>query len=100
MKKLFFVFCLALAATLPLLTQARVEPREGEEPISAERQITIVNDQDKVMHIHQVNGKVYGIKVVPTNGKPYNLIDPNGEGDFIRNSADKILIPEWVLLRW
>ena len=100
MKKLFFVFCFAAVTTLSTLSQARVEPREGEEPIAPERQVTIVNDDDKVMHIHQVNGKVYGIKVVPKNGKPYNLIDPNGEGNFIRNSADKILVPEWVLLRW
>lgn len=96
MKKLLLVALVMIPAAL----LARVEPREGEEPISAERQITIVNDQDKVMHVHQLNGKVYGIRVEPTNGKPYNLVDPNGEGDFIRNAHDKILVPEWVLIKW
>ena len=41
MKKLL-ALCLIL---LPLSLQARVEPREGEEAITAEPQITIVDDQ-------------------------------------------------------
>lgn len=96
MRKLL-ALCLML---LPLSLQAKVEPREGEEPISAEPKITIVEDQDKTLQIHQINGKVYGIKVVPKQGVPYNLVDPNGEGQFIRDSADRILIPEWVLISW
>jgi hypothetical protein len=96
MKKLIAVSLLLL----PLTLQARVEPREGEEAISAEPKITIVDDQDKTLRIHQINGKVYGIKVVPKQGKPYNLIDPNGEGNFIRSSSDRILVPEWVLISW
>lgn len=86
---------------LPVALLAKVEPREGEEPIeAASPDITIVNDQDKVMHIHQVNGRVYGIKVVPKTGVPYNLVDTNGDGNFQRNNADRILVPEWVLISW
>ena len=96
MKKLL-ALCLIL---LPLSLQARVEPREGEEAITAEPQITIVDDVDKTLKIHQINGKVYGIKVIHKNGAPYNLVDPNGEGQFIRDSADRILVPEWVLISW
>lgn len=96
MKKLL-VLCLLM---LPALSEARVEPREGEEPITAEPNVTIVQDKGSVMHIHQVNGKIYGIKVVPTTGVPYYLVDPNGEGKFIRNSSEKMLVPEWVLLSW
>ena len=96
MKKLF-ALCLIV---LPLTSQARVEPREGEEPITPEPQVTIVDDQHQVMHVHQINGKVYGIKVVPKQGTPYNLIDTNCDGQFIRDAADRILVPEWVLLSW
>lgn len=96
MKKLL-ALCLIL---LPLSLHAKVEPREGEEPITPEPMVTIVDDHDKVMHIHQINGKVYGVKVIPKNGVPYNLVDPNGEGQFIRDSADRILVPEWVLISW
>ena len=96
MRKLL-ALCLML---LPLSLHARVEPREGEEAITPEPQITIVEDEDKTMNIYQVNGKVYGIRVTPKNAPPYNLVDTNGDGAFIRDSADRILVPEWVLISW
>lgn len=96
MKKLI-VLCLLL---FPLSLQARVEPREGEEPIVPEPKVTIVQDGDKSMQVYQLNGKVYGIRVIPKNAPPYNLVDTNGNGEFIRDSADRILVPEWILLSW
>ena len=86
---------------LPLLAQARVEPREGEEPIEAtEPKITIVEDRQETLQIYQFNGHVYGIRVIPKSGKPYNLIDTSGDGKFIQNAADRILVPEWVLVKF
>lgn len=96
MKKLL-ALCLIL---MPLTLQAKVEPREGEEAIAPEPNITIVDDQDKKLQIYQINGKVYGVKVTPKHGVPYNLVDTNGDGQFIRDSADRILVPEWVLISW
>lgn len=96
MRKLL-ALCLMLSS-LPL--QARVEPREGEEAIAPEPQITIVEDGDKTLNIYQINGKVYGIRVVPKNAPAYHLVDTNGDGTFIRDAADRILVPEWVLISW
>ena len=91
-----------LLMLIPLAAQARVEPREGEEAIVPESKITIVEDPDKdeTLEIHQINGQVYGIRVIPKHGAPYNLVDPNGEGKFIRDAAERILVPEWVLMRF
>lgn len=96
MKKLLIVALMLL----PLAALARVEPREGEEPLEAEPKITIVEDQQETLQIHQINGQIYGIRVIPKQGVPYNLIDPNGQGQFIRDPADRILVPEWVLVRF
>ncbi len=85
---------------LPLELLARVDSGEPEEAISAEPDITIVEEQDKQMQIYQINGKIYGIKVIPKQGEPYNLVDTNGDGEFIRNAQDRILVPEWVLISW
>ena len=31
----------------------------------------------------------------------FNLVDPDGEGNFIRKPGDsRILVPEWVLISW
>ncbi len=91
-----------LLLLIPLAVQARVEPREGEEAIVPEPKITIVEDKDKdaTLQIYQVNGQIYGIRVIPKQGVPYNLVDTNGEGNFIRDAADRILVPEWVLMRF
>lgn len=94
--RLLFIILLAL----PLSVLARVEPYDERSDIQPEPKITIVEDGDKQMQIHQVNGKVYGIKVIPKVGKPYFLVDPNGDGKFVRNNHDRILVPEWTLLKW
>lgn len=85
---------------LPLSAFARVEPYDERSDIQPEPKVTIVKDGDKEMQIHQVNGRVYGIKVIPKTGKPYYLVDPNGNGKFVRNDTDRILVPEWTLLEW
>jgi len=97
--KRWLLFALLIVSLSAL---GRVEPREGETPIVPEPQITIVEDkgQDAILHIYQVNGKIYGIRVFPNHGAPYNLVDTNGGGDYIRDSADRILVPEWVLKRF
>lgn len=98
MKKLLAIALMLL----PLAAQARVEPREGEEPITPEPKITIVQDKEKdsTLQIYEVNGQIYGIRVIPRHGVPYNLVDPNGAGNFIPNAADRILMPQWVLKRF
>ncbi|MCG8672649.1 MAG: DUF2782 domain-containing protein [Pseudomonadales bacterium] len=97
MKQLIAI--LALLA-LPLAGQARVEPPQEGSSISQEPDVTIIEDNKKRMEIHQVNGRVYGIKVIPKNGTPYFLVDKEGTGDFIRDSADRMHVPEWVLFSW
>ena len=97
MKQLFAI--LALLA-LPLAGQARVEPPPEGSSISEDREITIIEDNKKRMEIHKVNGRVYGIKVIPKNGKPYFLVDKDGKGDFIRDGSDRMQVPEWVLFSW
>ena len=92
----------AALVLFPLAAQAHVQPREGEQPITPEPKITIVQDKEKdsTMKIYQVNGVIYGIRVIPKHGVPYNLVDPNGTGNFVPSSSDRILVPQWVLKRF
>ena len=52
------------------------------------------------LEIHQSNGKVYGIKVIPKHGKPYYLVDMKGDGKFIQSQDERLLVPQWVILSW
>ena len=43
------------------------------------------------------------IKVVPTKGIPYYLVDTDGDGSLetrYNRLQDGMLIPAWILLRW
>ena len=96
---------LALLASLGATTAwARVEPQTpDEQPILPKKQkdeVTIVQDGDKLMEIHQLNGKVFGIKVIPKHGKPYYLVDMKGDGKFIQSQDERMLVPQWVILSW
>ena len=85
----------------PLLAIAKVEPYDEHSAIKPEPKITIVEDEDKTLQIHEVNGKIYGIKVIPKVGEPYYLVDSNGDGKFVRdNLLDNMLVPEWTLFSW
>ena len=98
MKKPIILALLILA--LPISAHARVEPYDEKSAIVPDPRVTIVHDGDKTMHVHQINGQVYGIKVVPKIGAPYYLVDTNGDGQFIRDSIDAMKVPQWVLISW
>jgi hypothetical protein len=98
MKKM--ILACALMAT-PLAGFATVEPPKEGSSMAPEPQVTIIDSENKKIEVHQVNGRVYSIKVIPKNGAPYYLVDQQGDGDFIRDSgADRMQIPEWVLISW
>ncbi|CBL43771.1 conserved hypothetical protein [gamma proteobacterium HdN1] len=103
MKPIFIALIAATLAALPTLSNARVEPQTpDEQPIvpSKRDKVTIVQNADQTIEIHQIDGKIYGIKVVPKHGKPYFLVDLNGDGNFIQNSSDRMLVPQWVIKSW
>ncbi|PIE41358.1 MAG: hypothetical protein CSA49_03870 [Gammaproteobacteria bacterium] len=97
MKQLIALLALMV---LPLATLAKVEPPAEDSSIAEAPEVTIIEDGKKRMEIHQINGRVYGIKVIPKKGKPYFLVDQEGTGDFIRNNIDRMEVPEWVLISW
>ncbi|MDX1692419.1 MAG: DUF2782 domain-containing protein [Ketobacteraceae bacterium] len=87
--------------TLPALSLATVVPPEEGSSIAPEPKVTIIDSENKKIEVHEVNGRVYSIKVIPKNGKPYYLVDKQGDGDFIRDSGvERMQIPEWVLISW
>lgn len=52
---------------------------------------------------YRAGGVLYMIKIVPTKGIPYYLVDTDGDGNLetrYNELQDGMLIPAWVLLRW
>lgn len=67
-----------------------------------EPQVTIKKRGEDKVEEYRMNGKLYMIKVTPSNGMPpYYLVDAKGDGGFIREDigvGDKgISVPMWVI---
>ncbi|MDH4574537.1 DUF2782 domain-containing protein [Salinicola acroporae] len=79
------VALLITGAALPALAQPAEQPS-----------ITSQQDGQRTIDECRVNGKLYAIRIVPANGKPYFLYDDNGDGDFTRVEAPSVAVPAWV----
>lgn len=74
-------------------------PPRGMIDPALEPQVTITKrGQDKAEEF-RVNGKLYMIKVTPSHGVPYYLIDSRGDGTWARQESldTGLRVPLWVV---
>ena len=74
---------------------------ESGEPIEPE--VTIIKKQDATVYEHRINGRLYMVKIVPLIGKPYYLVDQDGDGSLetrVNDIYSNINIPQWVIFEW
>jgi hypothetical protein len=62
-----------------------------------EPDITIRQEEDRTIREYRVNGELYAIEIRPSSGPSYYLVDQDGDGNFERQSGDRIAVPQWVL---
>jgi hypothetical protein len=95
----------ALAQTRPADLQPIPEPPPPPPGLLAEPdlepQVTIRKRGEDRVEEHRANGKLYMIKVTPAHGTPYYLIDPRGDGGFVREEfiggERPLSVPMWVI---
>ena len=77
-------------------------PPPGLVESSDEPQVTIVKRGEDQVEEYRVNGKLYMMKVTPSHGVPYYLIDDQGEGKWIRQDGieSRVRVPMWVIKRF
>jgi len=97
----------ALAAEAPpppaLQPVPDAAPDAAQSGETIEPQVTIVTRPKETVEEYRIHNQLYMIKVTPKIGKPYYLVDSDGDGklDKRRNELDsKILIPSWIVLKW
>lgn len=77
------------------------DPVESGEAIEPE--VTIIQREDRVIEEYRINGNLYMIKIIPSAGPPYYLIDRDGDGrmESRRDGIyEDIAVPQWVLFTW
>lgn len=64
-----------------------------------EPQVTIQKRGSDTIEEFRINGRLYMVKVTPSHGVPYYLIDDVGRGDFVRrdNFDTRTRVPMWVI---
>lgn len=98
----------ALLIALPAWAQQRpadlqplpvVPPPPGMVDSPNEPQVTIVKRGEDKVEEYRLNGKLYMMKVTPPHGKPYYLIDEQGNGAWVRRDVTDtgLRVPMWVI---
>ncbi len=102
---------LALACALPAFAQQRSDlqplpepppPPPGMTDDAFEPQVTIVRRGEDTVEEYRIRGRLYMVKVTPPHGTPYYLVDPQGDGNFVRHhdAAPTLSVPMWVIRSW
>ena len=75
-------------------------PPPGYEPDPAlEPQVTILKRGADTVEEFRIGGRLYMVKVTPSSGPPYYMVDQRGDGTFTRhdNYDSGIRPPMWVI---
>lgn len=100
---------LLLAVTLstsPVLAQDRPQPRPlpqipppGTPDAALEPEVTITTRGEDKIEEYRIRGRLYAIKVTPSHGKSYYLIDIRGDGQMVRYDelSPNFVVPMWLI---
>lgn len=83
----------------PVASKELIPPKEKA---TLEAKVTTVKKGADKVDEYRMNGKLFKMRITPAKGPSYFLVDPKGDGNFIRADGpeQKIATPTWVLLEW
>ncbi|EIC20275.1 DUF2782 domain-containing protein [Thiorhodovibrio frisius] len=65
--------------------------------------VTLKQFDNRAVEEYSVNNNVYMLKITPSAGAPYYLVDQDGSGDMTWNRGQpggNLQVPQWTLFRW
>ena len=88
--------------TLQSIPEPPPPPPGFELDPTLEPQVTIRKSAKETVEEFRIRGRLYMIKVTPSHGVPYYLIDESGKGDFSRRDTfdTGTRPPMWVIHQW
>jgi hypothetical protein len=114
MARIIASFLLLLAASAQAVEEppaagpeAVPEPPDIPPPVESgetmEPDVTIIRKGKDIVEEYRVNNRLYMVKVKPSVGPAYYLIDTDGDGVMDRRRGtieEGMQIPQWVLFSW
>ena len=91
---------LALILALPMLAPLSAEEQNGDEELQPE--VTIVHRGKETIEEYRVGGQLYMVKITPSKGAPYYLMDTDGDGSLEtrRNDLENPSVVQWRIFTW
>lgn len=83
--------------TIPAIPDEADDSRNIPEP-----EVRIIHKKDTVIEEYRVNGRLRFVKITPSRGKPYYMVDTDGDG-VLETRNDNFTNPpinQWILLEW
>jgi len=77
-------------------------PEEDDSRNIPQPEVRIIRKKDVVIEEYSVNGRVRYVKITPTSGNPYYMVDTDGDG-VLETRNDNFANPpinQWILLEW
>lgn len=65
-------------------------------------EVRIIRKKDTIIEEYRVNGRVRFVKITPSSGNPYYMVDTDGDGS-LETREDNFTNPpinQWILLKW
>jgi len=92
----------------PMAEQPADTPQEAPPPPAAaedqemQPEVTIFKRKEETIEEYRLNGRLYMVKITPSKGYPYYLIDTDGDGSLEtrRNELDNPPVVQWRLFEW
>lgn len=80
-------------------TEALPPPPMTSDDAVDEPEVTITKKSEMTVEEYRIGGKLYMIKVTPKYGKPYYLVDDQGDGKFARQESldSGFRVPRWII---
>ncbi len=66
-------------------------------------EVNIIHRENMLIEEYRINGRLRYVKITPKKGKPYYLVDRDGDGELETRFSDLDGVPpinEWILLEW
>jgi hypothetical protein len=74
-----------------------------DEEGTLEPEVKIIKRKESTIYEYRVNNQLYMVKVVPSIGFPYYLIDTDGDGSLesrYNKLEPNLVVPTWMIYRW
>lgn len=83
---------------------APADPEEATPPSpppGEEYQINEYEQGSTIIQEYRIRGFLHGIRVIPKRGKPYFLVNSDGDNSFTRpENSGHMLVPQWKIMSW